>query len=302
MSQIIDEIQKKFGKNIICKENLSKYNWFNLGGPAEIFFRPENIEQLTKFLVHIKNSKLKIHILGAGSNTLIRDAGIKGVVIKLGSKFSEIKLINEDTIEVGAAALDRKVSDFATKNGISQFEFLSCIPGSIGGAIIMNSGCYGMEISKILSSIKVLDYEGNTKLIDSKEIKFFYRGTNLSKDIIILSATFKGILKSKKLVELKQTELIKKKKETQPSRIKTGGSTFKNINGKKAWMLIKEAGCEKFYVGDARISDKHCNFFFNNGNAKSSDFENLISKVKNVVQQKTGLNLELEIKIVGDEK
>jgi len=302
MNLNINLLQKKFGKNLIIKENLSKYSWFNLGGPADIFFRPENKNQLIKFLSEIRENNYKMHILGAGSNTLIRDSGVKGVVIKLGSKFSDIKLLTKDTIEVGAAILDRKVSDFAKNNDISDMEFLSCIPGSIGGAIIMNSGCYGSDISKILLSIKVIDDHGHEKQIKNDEIKFYYRGTDLPKNYIILSAILKGTVSSKILIAKKQEELIQKKKESQPSQIKTGGSTFKNNNDKKAWILIKESGCDKFYVGDAKVSNKHCNFFVNDGNAKASDIEKLINKVKKEVQSKTGVNLELEIKIIGDEK
>ena len=296
-----DILKKKFGKNLIINENLSKYSWFNLGGPADIFFRPENKDQLIKFLDEIRENNCKTHILGAGSNTLIRDSGVKGVVIKLGSKFSDIKLLTNDTIEVGAAILDRKVSDFAKNNDIGNMEFLSCIPGSIGGAIIMNSGCYGADISEILLSIKVIDDKGKEKEIKNDEIEFYYRGTDLPKNYIILSARLKGTTTKKKLIEKKQEELIQRKKKSQPSQIKTGGSTFKNINEKKAWMLIKESGCDKFYVGDAKISEKHCNFFINNGTAKASDIEKLINKVKKEVQSKTGVNLELEIKIIGDE-
>ena len=302
MSLNIDFLKKKFGKNLIIKEDLSKYSWFNLGGPADIFFRPENKDQLIKFLDIIKKNNYKTHILGAGSNTLIRDSGVKGVVIKLGSKFSNIKLLEKDTIEVGASTLDRKVSDFAKNNDISGMEFLSCIPGSIGGAITMNSGCYGSDISEILSSIKIIDEKGKEKEIKNDEIKFFYRGTNISKNYIILSAELKGIISSKELIEQKQEELIERKKKSQPSRIKTGGSTFKNSNNKKAWMLIKESGCDKLYIGDAKISDKHCNFFVNDGKAKTADIEKLINKVKKEVQNKTGVDLELEIKIIGDEK
>ena len=297
-----DILQKKFGKNLIIKENLSKYSWFNLGGPADIFFRPENKDQLLKFLNEIRKNNSDLHILGAGSNTLIRDSGVKGVVIKLGSKFSNIKLLTKDTIEVGAAILDRKVAHFAKNNNIGNMEFLSCIPGSIGGAIIMNSGCYGSDISKILVSIKVVDNYGNEKEIKSDKIEFYYRGTNLPNNYIILSATLKGTVSSKKLIEKKQEELIQKKKDTQPSQIKTGGSTFKNNNEKKAWMLIKEAGCDKLYIGDAKISDKHCNFFVNNGKARTSDIEKLINKVRDEVKSKTGVKLDLEIKIIGDEK
>ena len=297
-----DLLQKKFGKSLIIKENLSKYSWFNLGGPADIFFRPDNKDQLIKFLNVIKENNYKIHILGAGSNTLIRDSGVKGVVIKLGSKFSNIRLLEKDTIEVGASTLDRKVSDFAKNNDISGMEFLSCIPGSIGGAIIMNSGCYGSDISKILSSIKIIDDKGKEKEIKNDEIKFFYRGTDIPKNYIILSAVLKGIISSKQLIEQQQKKFIQRKKESQPSQIKTGGSTFKNSNDKKAWMLIKESGCDKLYIGDAKISNKHCNFFVNDGKAKTADIEKLINKVKKEVQNKTGVDLELEIKIIGDEK
>ena len=297
-----DVLQKKFGKNLIINENLSKYSWFNLGGPADIFFRPENKEQLIEFLKEIKKNNYKIHILGAGSNTLIRDSGVKGVVIKLGSKFSDIKLLEKGTIEVGAAILDRKVSDFAKNNDIGNMEFLSCIPGSIGGAIAMNSGCYGSDISKVLVSIKVLDDKGNEKEIKNNEISFYYRSTNLPENYVILSAILKGKISSKKLIEKKQEELIQKKKESQPSRIKTGGSTFKNSNEKKAWMLIKESGCDKLYIGDAKISEKHCNFFLNDGGAKTADIEKLINKVRDEVKSKTGIKLDLEIKIIGNEK
>jgi len=295
-------LKKKFGKSIIVKENLSKYSWFNLGGPADIFFRPENKDQLINFLREIKKNDHKVHVLGAGSNTLIRDLGVKGIVIKLGSKFTNIQLLEKDIIEVGAATLDRKVSDFAKNNNISSMEFLSCIPGSIGGAIIMNSGCYNSDISKILLSIKVIDDKGNEKEITTDKIKFYYRGTNLPENYIILSAKLKGNISSKELIEKRQVELIRKKKESQPSQIKTGGSTFKNENNKKAWVLIKESGCDKFYVGDAKISEKHCNFFVNNGKAKTSDVEELINKVKKEVKSKTGIDLKLEIKIIGDEK
>jgi len=298
----IDPLQKKFGKSLSIKESLSKYSWFNLGGPADIFFRPENQNQLIEFLSEIRENNHRTYILGAGSNTLIRDSGVKGVVIKLGSKFSDIKLLEKDTIEVGAATLDRKVSDFAKKNNISRMEFLSCIPGSIGGAITMNSGCYDSDISEILLSVKVIDDKGNEKEIKNDEIEFYYRGTDLPKNYIILSARFKGTVSSKQLIEKKQNELIQRKKESQPSQIKTAGSTFKNNNDKKAWMLIKESGCDKFYVGHAKISEKHCNFFVNDGQAKASDIEKLINKVKKEVQTKTGVNLELEINIIGDEK
>ena len=233
---------------------------------------------------------------------MFRDNGVKGAVIKLGKEFSYIKIIEKDILEVGAATLDRKLANFAKDNNIGNFEFLSCIPGSIGGAITMNSGCYDNEISKVLLSIKALDKSTLTEIeIKKDDINFSYRGTDLKDDLIIISARFKGNINKKSLIEKKQNEYIRNKKKTQPSQIKTCGSTFKNISrDKKAWMLIKEAGCNKLKVGDAMISEKHCNFFVNNGNAKSSDIEDLINKVKKRVYEKTGANLELEIKIIGE--
>ena len=298
MSIQIEEFKKIFGNKLLVKENLSKFSWFNLGGPAEIFFKPANYSELASLLKIYQDNK-KINIIGAGSNTLIRDGGIEGITIKLSTEFSFIKLLNDNIIEVGAATLDRKLSDFATKNSLSGFEFLSCIPGSIGGGIKMNSGCYGEEISKILVSLKAIDRKGKIKEIKRDEIKFSYRSCDLSDELIILSAKFKGDLKDKSNIEKKQLELIKRKKETQPSQIKTCGSTFKNPKDRKAWKLIKESGCEKISVGKAKISEKHCNFFINEGGATSNDIEQLIEKVKNQVLKKTGINLELEIKIIG---
>ena len=235
-------------------------------------------------------------------NTLVRDKGYNGAVIKIGSKFSNIRLIAKDTIEAESGALDKKVSDFAKENNISNLEFLSCIPGSIGGAVVMNSGCYGSDISKVLVSFKVLDLNGNEKEIKKDEIDFFYRGSNLDSKYIITSVILKGSISSKKIIEAKQNELILKKQNSQPNKIKTGGSTFKNYDGKKAWMLIKESGCDKLYVGDAKISEKHCNFFVNTGNAKASEMEELINRVKQEVKNKTGAKLELEIKIIGEKQ
>ena len=293
---------EKFGDNFNQNVNLSNYSWFNLGGNAEFFFKPNDKNQLLEFLVDTKKNNLKTTILGAGSNTLFRDNGVKGVVIKLGPNFSYTKLINNNIIEVGAATLDRKVANFAKDNNLANLEFLACIPGSIGGAIIMNSGCYENDISQVLVSIKVIDKNNLIeKEIKKEDIKFLYRGTNLNENLIIISAKFQGLIADKEKIEKKQSDFVERKKLSQPSQIKTCGSTFKNINkDKKALMLIKESGCDNFREGDAIISQKHCNFFINNGNAKSADIENLIKKVKKRVYAKTGVNLELEIKIIGE--
>jgi len=286
-------------KNILINEKLSKYSWFNLGGPANILIKLQSINEIKDFLKQNKTKNNKIHILGAGSNTLFRDGGFDGTVIKLGNDFSFIKILKKDQIEVGSATLDRKLSEFATKNSLSGFEFLSCIPGSIGGAITMNSGCYGEDISKIFLSLKAINSNGEIETFTNKQIKFSYRGNDLNKNLIILSAIFQGkMFDSKKILE-KQTRLINMKKNSQPSRIKTCGSTFKNPESHKAWELIKNSECANLKVGGARISEKHSNFFLNNGDATSSDIEKLIDKVKEKVFKKTGIELELELQIVG---
>ena len=297
-----NNFEKKFGDNLSENVNLSNYSWFNLGGNAEYFFKAKDKKQLIEFLKESKNKNLKKTILGAGSNTLFRDNGVKGVVIKLGGDFSYIRKVNENILDVGAATLDRKVANFAKNNDLGNLEFLSCIPGSIGGAVIMNSGCYDNEISKVLLSITVIDTNKLQEVeIKKEDINFSYRGTNLPDNFIIISAKLKAKESKKEIIEKKQLDLIKRKKLAQPSQVKTCGSTFKNISKeKKAWMLIKEAGCDRLKEGDAMISQKHCNFFVNNGNAKSVDIENLIKKVKRIVQEKTGINLELEIKIIGE--
>ena len=300
MSNNPDTQNKEYQKKIFYEENLSKYSWFNLGGPAEILFKPDSIEQIKLFIEENKNKD--INIIGAGSNTLIRDGGVKGITLKLSSKFSSIKLIDENIFDVGAATLDKKISDFAKNNSVSGFEFLSCIPGSIGGGVRMNSGCYGEEISKILLSIEVMDQKGNIKLIKKEKINFFYRGCDLPEDLIILSVKLKGTLSNKVEIEKKQEKLMNKKKNDQPTQVKTCGSTFKNFKKQKAWELIKNSGCDKMQVGQAKISEKHCNFFINNGKTNSKEIEELISKVKNQVFDKTGINLELEIKIIGFNK
>ncbi len=295
----MDEKFKKYNMsyNFFKKEDLSKYSWFNLGGPAEILFKPDNVEQILSFF---KDQKKEVNILGAGSNTLIRDKGVKGVTIKLSPKFSYIDWIENNIIKVGAATLDKKLSDFGVKNSIKGFEFLSCIPGSIGGGIKMNCGCYGENISDNLLSVEVIDTNGKIRNLKKSEIKFTYRDCDLSKNTLILSANFYAEKGNKKQIQDKTTSLLDRKQKSQPRRVKTGGSTFKNPVNHKAWELIKKSDCQNMSVGDASISEKHCNFFINNGSAKTDQIEKLISKVRETVLEKTGVKLELEIKIIGE--
>ena len=286
-------------RTILNNEKLNKYNWFNLGGPAKIFFKPNSILDIKKFLENDNNKNKKIHILGAGSNTLFRDGGFDGIVIKLGKEFAYTKILSDGNIEVGAATLDKKIADFAMENSIAGFEFLSCIPGTIGGAIVMNSGCYGYDISQSVISIEGLTFNGELKSLKRNEIKFFYRGSDFGKNLIILSVKLKGNKGTKEKIKKKQTEFLNQKRKSQPSNVKTCGSTFKNPGNKKAWELIRLSDCSNLSVGGARLSEQHCNFFLNNGKAKSSDIEILIEEVRNKVFLKTGVKLDLEIKIIG---
>ena len=295
----IKKIKNFFLSQFLFDENLSKYSWFNLGGPAKVIFKPKNLNELSIFLKNIEGFN-KIKVLGAGSNTLIRDGGFDGIIIKLGKSFSHLSLLNKNMLIAGAAALDKNVSNFALENSLSGFEFLSCIPGTIGGGIRMNSGCYGEDISKILVSVQAMDLSGRMKVIYISDIKFSYRGCNLDSSLIFISTTFKGKKDSSANIQKKINSLIEQKKKDQPSKIKTCGSTFKNPENNKAWSLIKESGCAGMKIGDAYISEKHCNFFVNKGNAKSQDLENLIHKVESKVLNKTGVKLELELEIIGE--
>ena len=295
----IKEIKNKISGQILFNESLSKYSWFNLGGPAQVIFKPKNLNELSIFLKDLKGFD-KIKVLGVGSNTLIRDGGFNGVIIKFGKNFSHISLIDENTLVAGASALDKNVSNFALENSLSGFEFLSCIPGTIGGGIRMNSGCYEEDISKILISVQAMDLNGKIRIIYSSDIKFGYRECNLDNNLIFISATFRGKKDNKINIRKKIDNLVGRKKNDQPSKIKTCGSTFKNPGSKKAWKLIKDSGCSGMMVGDAQISKKHCNFFVNKGNAKSKDLENLIQQVKSKVLDKTGINLQLELQIIGE--
>jgi UDP-N-acetylmuramate dehydrogenase len=294
----LKKIETKISSKILFNENLSKHSWFKLGGDAKAIFKPKNLNELSFFLKNLEGYD-KIKVLGAGSNTIVRDGGFDGIIIKLGKSFSHLSLFNKNMLITGASAYDKIISNFAYENSLSGFEFLSCIPGTIAGGIRMNSGCYGEDISKILVSVQVIDLSGNFRIIYAPDIKFHYRGSNLDNNLIFISATLKGKNDKKNNIKNKTLKLIEKKKKDQPTQAKTCGSTFKNPKNKKAWSLIKDSGCAGMKVGDAYISDKHCNFFINKGNAKSNELENLINTVKKKVFKKTGVHLELELEIIG---
>ena len=299
----IEDIKKSaifIDGNIFFDQSIKNLNWFNIGGRTRILFKPNSLKGLIEYL-KLYDLRGKIFILGNGSNVLFDDETYQGTIIKLGKNFSKISLLDKTTIIAGTALSQKKVSEFARDNNISGLEFMSCIPGSIGGGIRMNSGCFKKEFKDVLVSIQLVDFHGVVKSIPANKINFNYRAIELSKNLIFLSATFKGKEKDSLEINNYMNELTKKKEMAQPTKIKTSGSTFKNpINqtNKKVWELIRSSVSIEKSIGDAFISEKHANFFVNKKNAKSKDMKSLINFVKEKVEKKTGVKLELEIIIV----
>ena len=294
--EMIDE----FGDNLKLDYDLKKKNWFNIGGKTKAFYKANNLKEFIKFLKKIEN-KEKIFVLGAGSNTLISDSKFDGIVIKLSHNFNNISIHSEGIIVAGSAVTDKSLSEFAMENSLGGFEFLSCIPGTVGGGIKMNAGCFQREFKDILISIQAVNKSGEVITIPANEIDFKYRDSGLSDDLIFLSASFKGFKKDKNIIKNEIRILKEKKEQAQPTNIKTSGSTFKNPidqSDKKVWELIKECVPLEKSFGDASISEKHCNFFINKGNAKFEDMKKLINFVSENVFKKTGVKLETEIKFL----
>ena len=300
MNTNLEELSLEFKDNLNLDYDLKKKNWFYIGGKTKIYYKAKNLKELIKFLKKIDN-KEKIFILGGGSNTLITDKKYDGVVIKLSNDFNNISLLSNDIIIAGSAVSDKALSEFAMENSFGGFEFLSCIPGTVGGGIKMNAGCFEREFKDILVSIQAINKSGQVITIPAKDINFKYRDSGLSNDLIFLSASIRGFKKNSSLIKDEMNNLKEKKELAQPTKIKTSGSTFKNPleqSDKKVWQLIKESVSLEKSFGDACISDKHCNFFVNKGDATFSDMKKLIEFVTESVLKKTGVKLETEIKIL----
>ena len=296
-----ESFKKKIKGKLLFNYDLKNTNWFNIGGKTKVYFKPDSLSELVLFLKEFGNIQ-KILILGAGSNVLISDNTYDGVVIKLGKNFSNISLLPNKTIIAGSATTDKRLSDFAMENDIGGLEFLSCIPGTVGGGLRINSGCFGKEFKDILLSVQAIDKRGNMKTIPSSQINFSYRKSPLDKDLIFLSASFKGEFKKKGKINKLIKNLKEKKNLSQPTNLKTGGSTFKNPKDQtdqKVWELIKKSVPLDKKFGDAKISKKHCNFFVNINSASFKDMKNLIEFVKDNVKVKTGISLETEIVIIN---
>ena len=282
------------------KENykLAHLTWFKVGGAADVLYKPVDEDDIANFLKQ-NGGKLPVTVIGAGSNIIIRDRGVEGVVIKLGSGFTEIEILPEGDLLVGAACLNFNLAKFTQANGIKGFEFLVGIPGTVGGGVAMNAGSYGSEFKDIVKSVYALDKMGAQMQIPLKDIGFDYRKNSLPTNLIYTKVVFRADRGDPDEIKLKMQDINKKRAETQPITEKTSGSTFANPEGKRAWELIDQAGLRGMRIGDAVISEKHCNFMINQGNANASDMEQLGEFVKNKVKDHSGIELKWEIKRIG---
>ena len=272
--------------------------WFRAGGPAEVLFRPADIDDLAGFIA-ARPADLRISVIGVGSNLLVRDGGIPGVVVRLSSAFGKIETIGT-RVRAGAAALDGAVARAAADAGIAGLEFLRGVPGTIGGALRMNAGCYGREIKDIFVEAVAIDGKGNKIRLSSVAMDFEYRkARGAGEDLIFVEALFEGTRDEPSAVRARMDELSGTREASQPIKSKTGGSTFKNPPGQKAWQLIDEAGCRGLMVGGAQVSPKHTNFLINTADATAADLEALGEEVRRRVKENSGIALEWEIKRVG---
>ena len=272
--------------------------WFRAGGAAEILFRPADIADLADFLA-AKPADLRVSVIGVGSNLLVRDGGIPGIVVRLSSAFGKIET-DGLRVRAGAAALDGAVARAAADAGIAGLEFLRGVPGTIGGALKMNAGCYGSEIRDVFVEATGIDGKGNKIKLSSADMGFEYRkARGAAEDLIFVDAVFEGRKDDPAAIRQRMEELSANREASQPIKSKTGGSTFKNPPGHKAWQLIDQAGCRGLKIGGAQVSEKHTNFLINTGDATAADLENLGEEVRKRVQEKSGVSLEWEIKRVG---
>lgn len=271
--------------------------WFRVGGPADWLFVPEDQDDLALFLRE-KPATMPVTVLGACSNVIIRDGGIAGTVIRLARGFADIT-VQGNSLIVGAAALDITVAEHAASAGLAGLEFLAGIPGSIGGAVRMNAGAYGSDINAVLEWADILTAEGELRRLSHDELGFAYRHSELPQGSVVIRASLRGTPDNADAIRSRIADIRASREASQPVRARTGGSTFRNPEGHKAWQLIDEAGCRGLQIGDAQVSEKHCNFLLNLGQASSADLETLGETVREKVLAQSGVDLHWEIKRIG---
>ena len=277
---------------------LGPLTWFRAGGPADVLFRPADAEDLAKFVAGTP-SDVPVTVIGVGSNLLVRDGGIRGVVIRLGRGFAEVAR-NGDTVEAGAGALDLNVALSARGWGVQGLEFMSGIPGTVGGALRMNAGAYGREMVDVVLSAEAVDDEGRIRTLTLPELGLSYRHSDVPDSWIFTKAVLKAEPGDPEAILARIQEIRAQREASQPVRARTGGSTFANPPGAKAWELIDRAGCRGLQIGGAQVSEKHCNFLINTGDASAADIEQLGEEVRRRVEQMSGIELRWEIRIIGE--
>lgn len=279
---------------------LARTNWFGVGGQAEVLFRPADEADLAAFL-QAKPADVALTVLGVGSNLILRDGGLDGVVVKLGGAFVECRAEGE-LVHCGAGALDVNVAQLAQQHGLAGLEFLSGIPGTVGGALRMNAGAYGREMKDVLAEARAIDPQGRLHVFSPAQMDFSYRRCNgVPEGWIFTGCTLRAQAGDPAAIAAEMARIAEARGSTQPVKSRTGGSTFKNPEGRKAWQLVDEAGCRGLKIGGAQVSELHCNFLINTGDATAKDLEQLGEEVRRRVKEKSGVTLEWEIKRIGKE-
>jgi len=278
---------------------LAPYTWFRVGGPADLFFMPEDEADLVAFLATLPDD-CPLTIVGVGSNLLVRDGGVRGATLRLSGGFGRITAEEGHRIRAGAAALDVAVAKVALDHGIAGLEFMRGIPGTVGGGLVMNAGAYGGEFKDVLIEARAIDRSGKTKVFSNRDMGYRYRGSAVPEGYVFIEALFQGRPGVNAEIEGRMESITEAREGSQPVRARTGGSTFKNPEGKRAWELIDAAGCRGLKIGGAQVSEQHCNFLINLGSAKAADLESLGETVRARVLEKTGVQLDWEIKRIGE--
>jgi UDP-N-acetylmuramate dehydrogenase len=283
---------------LIENQPLGELTWFRVGGPAQILFMPEDEADLAHFLQHLPPD-VPVTVIGLGSNLIVRDGGVEGVVIRLGRGFGAVTVEEGARIRSGTAVPDVKVARVAQEAGIAGLSFYRGIPGAIGGALRMNGGAYGRETKDALIEARGVDRSGNIRIFKNADMGYTYRHCGVSDDVIFTQALYQGAPGDSAVIAAEMDKITEAREATQPIKSRTGGSTFKNPPGHKAWQLIDAAGCRGLIVGDAQVSELHCNFLINRGNASAADIETLGETVRERVHARSGVTLEWEIKRIG---
>jgi len=286
---------------LVPNQPLAELTWFRVGGPAQLLFMPEDEQDLSYFLAHLP-PQIPVTVIGLGSNLIVRDGGVPGVVIRLGRGFSNVVAEPGQRIRAGAAVPDVKVARAAQDAGIAGLAFFRGIPGAIGGALRMNGGAYGGETKDVLVAARGVDRTGRTRVFSNAEMQYSYRNCGVPDDVIFTEALFQGSAGDPAIITAEMDKITESRETTQPIKSRTGGSTFKNPPGHKAWQLIDAAGCRGLTIRAAQVSELHCNFLINRGGANAADIETLGETVRSRVREISGVELEWEIKRIGAER